>query len=54
MFIVRVTKCPMKNFRHRVQPLFKLECVLTMVIWSEFRIGQYRDDDHWEDAPQFI
>ena len=24
-----------------------------MVIWSEFRMGQYRDDDHREDAPHF-
>ena len=22
--------------------------------WSEFRIGQYRDDDHREDASHFI
>ena len=27
--------------------------VLPMVIWSEFRIRQYRDDDHREDAPHF-
>ena len=25
-----------------------------MIIWSEFRMGQYRDDDHREDAPHFI
>ena len=24
-----------------------------MVIWSEFRMRQYRDDDHQEDAPHF-
>ena len=24
-----------------------------MVISSEFRMGQYRDDDHREDAPHF-
>ena len=24
-----------------------------MVISSEFRMGQYRDDDHHEDAPYF-
>ena len=24
-----------------------------MVISSEFSIGQYRDDDHWEDEPHF-
>ena len=25
-----------------------------MVIWSEIRMGQYRDDDHREQAPDFI
>ena len=24
-----------------------------MVIWSEFRLRQYRDNDYWEDAPHF-
>ena len=24
-----------------------------MVIFSKFRIGQHRDDDHGEDAPHF-
>ena len=24
-----------------------------MVILSEFRMGQYRDNDHWEDASHF-
>ena len=27
--------------------------VFPMVIWSEFRSGWYRDDDHREDAPHF-
>ena len=31
----------------------KVECVLPMVISSEFRIGQNRDDDHREDEPHF-
>ena len=31
----------------------KVECVYPIVIWSEFRIGKYRDDDNWEDAPHF-
>ena len=31
-----------------------MECVFPVVIWSEFRMVQYRDDDHWEDAPHFI
>ena len=25
-----------------------------MVIWSEFRMGQYRGEDHREEAPHFI
>ena len=32
---------------------FKVECVFRMIIWSEFRMVQYRDDDHREDAPHF-
>ena len=31
----------------------KVECFYQMVIWSEFRMGQYRDDDHREDAFHF-
>ena len=31
----------------------KVGCVLPMVIWPELRLGQDRDDDHWEDAPHF-
>ena len=27
---------------------------LPTVIWSEFEMGQDRDDDHQEDAPHFI
>ena len=29
-------------------------CICPMVISSEFRMGQYRDGDHQEDAPHFI
>ena len=25
-----------------------------MVIWSEFRMGQHREDDHRENVPHFI
>ena len=28
--------------------------IFPMVISSEFRMSQYRDDDHREDAPHFI
>ena len=32
----------------------KVGCVYSMIIWSEFRMGHNRDDDHREDAPHFI
>ena len=32
----------------------KAGCVFLMVIWSEFRTKQYRDDEHREDAPHYI
>ena len=31
----------------------KVGCVFPMVIWSEFRMGQYRDDETREDALHF-
>ena len=34
--------------------LYKVGCVFPMVIWPEFRMGQYRDDDHRDHAPLFI
>ena len=44
-------------FRKHFQKVFRLQnkvgCVLPTVIWSEFRIDQYREDDH-RDAPNFI
>ena len=30
-----------------------MRCVFPVVIWSEFCLGQQRDDDHREDAPYF-
>ena len=32
----------------------KVECAFPMVILPEFHMGQYREDDHQEDAPHFI
>ena len=32
---------------------FNKEGCVPMVIWSEFRVGQYKDDSHREDAPHF-
>ena len=31
----------------------KVGCVLLMVIWSEKRMGRYRDSDYREHAPHF-
>ena len=33
--------------------IYKVECVFPMIIWPEFRMGQYRDDDHREQATHF-
>ena len=33
---------------------YKRGCVFPMVIWSEFRMGKYRVNDHPYHAPQFI
>ena len=33
---------------------FKVGSVFTMIISSESRMEQYCNDDHWEDAPQFM
>ena len=30
---------------------YKVECVFRMVIWSKFRVGQYRDASHFIKAP---
>ena len=38
-----------KNWSNR-----KVGCIFPMVITPEFHMGQYRDDDHREDAPHFI
>jgi len=32
---------------------FEVLCVSPMVIWPEFRMGKWRDDDHKEDAHHF-
>ena len=39
----------MSPFGHQ-QPESKVGCIFPVVISSEFRLGQYRDDDHREDA----
>ena len=42
-----------KKDKETICEVFKVGCVSPMVISSKFRIGQYWDDNHWEDAPQF-
>ena len=32
----------------------KVGCVFSMVLWSEFRMRKYRDDDYREDASHLI
>ena len=39
---------------HFGKPYSKVGYVFLMVIWSEFHMGQYRDDKHREDAPHLI
>ena len=36
------------------RPLDKVGCVFAIVLLSDFRMGQHRDDDHQEDASHFI
>ena len=36
---------------YKVRHICKVWCVFLMVMWSEFRMEQYEDHDHWEDAP---
>ena len=41
---------------HRTKKAFqnnKIGCILPMIIWSKFRFGKYRDEDHREDASHF-
>ena len=38
----------------RMYRKYKVGCVFTMVISSEFRMGQYRENGHREDEPHFI
>ena len=36
---------------YKVRHICKVWCVFLMVMWSEFRMEQYEDHDHREDAP---
>ena len=45
-----------KYYSHQVKFLQffnKVGCVITMVIWSEFHMVKYRDDNNQENAPHF-
>ena len=59
-FVPRVAVLPVKTALklsqcyqyHRKNSRFcKAGCVFPMVIWSEFRMEQYKGENHWEDAP---
>ena len=39
------------SFKSGKEPLLK--CILPFVISSEFRMRQYRDDDHRPETPHF-
>ena len=43
-----------RQHKERFLQLYKVGYIFPMVVSSEFRRGQYRDDDHQEDAPHFI
>ena len=46
---------PLKIWIAEIQSVWhiKVGCVFLMVIWSEFRMEQYRDDGHRDDTPHF-
>ena len=35
-------------------PFNKVRCVFAIVLLTDFRMGQHRDDDHQEDASHYI
>ena len=48
LFFIRQENTPVK-----MDSQYKVGCVFAMVIWSEFRMWQYRDDGHREDENHF-
>ena len=51
---IHYEECLVFKVQTLLPPDDTVECVLPMVNWPEFRMGQYRDDDHRENAPRFI
>ena len=51
--VVANNRCPGLLGMDMTQLKYKVGCVFPMVIWSEFRMEQYKDDHHREDAPLF-
>ena len=45
--------CPKKVSQIKTSLICKVGCVFPVVIWSEFRLGQQRDDGHREYTPHF-
>ena len=44
---------PEANFFLNLDQFYKVGCTFTMVISPWFRMGQYRDGDHGQEAPYF-
>ena len=42
-----------ETHRRFLKNKYKVGCVFPMIIWAEFRMGQYRDEDHRKDALLF-
>ena len=53
MLYPMVLKSSLFQVVQKYKLIYKVGPVFPMVIWSEFRLGKYRDDDHREDAPHF-
>ena len=53
MLYPMVLKSSLFQVVQKYKLIYKVGRVFPMVIWSEFRLGEYRDDDHREDAPHF-
>ena len=53
MLYPMVLKSSLFQVVQKYKLIYKVGPIFPMVIWSEFRLGKYRDDDHREDAPHF-
>ena len=49
-----INKSKLMKEKEEGKRFFKVGCIFPMVISSDSRMGQHRDDDHQEDAPHFM